>query len=214
MSKRLCVTLTILIASLALGTVLWAYDGSPLPAQQMDQKQDHGPKLKKAPSARARAARTQALLVEEVRHQLVTLPFYDVFDWLEGEVTPEGTVTLRGDVVRPVTKSDAEVRVRRIEGVIHLVNKIEILPLSPNDDQLRIAIYRAIYKFDSPLFRYAIRAVPPIHIIVNHGHVTLKGVVATAMDSQLAFMAANGVSGVFEVKNELRVEEAVEKAKK
>ena len=145
-------------------------------------------------------------LMREVRHELVTLPFYDVFDWLEGEVRADGTVVLRGQVVRPTTKSDAEARVRDIEKVARVVNDIEVLPVSPNDDQLRTALYRAIYNFDSPLFRYAVRAVPPIHIIVKNGRATLKGVVATAQESQLAYTAARGVPGVFEVTNELRVE--------
>jgi hyperosmotically inducible protein len=145
-------------------------------------------------------------LMREVRHELVTLPFYDVFDWLEGEVRDDGTLLLRGQVVRPTTKSDAEARVRDIERVARIVNEIEVLPVSPNDDRIRTALYRAIYNFDSPLFRYATRAVPPIHIIVKNGRATLKGVVATEQESQLAYTAARGVPGVFEVTNELRVE--------
>jgi hyperosmotically inducible protein len=145
-------------------------------------------------------------LMREVRHELVTLPFYDVFDWLEGEVRADGTIVLRGQVVRPTTKSDAEARVNDIERVGRVVNEIEVLPVSPNDDRLRTALYRAIYNFDSPLFRYAVRAVPPIHIIVKNGRATLKGVVATQQESQLAYTAARGVSGVFDVTNELRVE--------
>jgi hyperosmotically inducible protein len=93
-----------------------------------------------------------------------------------------------------------------VESVTSVINRIEVLPLSPNDDQLRIALYRAIFKFDSPLFRYATAAVPSIHIIVANGHVRLLGVVANTADSQLAEVAANGVAGVFEVKNELQVE--------
>ena len=138
----------------------------------------------------------------------MTLPFYDVFDWLEGEFRPDGTVVLRGQVVRPTTKSDAAARVRGVEGVEQVVNEIEVLPLSPNDDRLRVALYQAIYNWNSPLFRYATRAVPPIHIIVKNGRATLKGVVANETDSQLAYMAARGVSGVFEVTNQLSVENA------
>jgi hyperosmotically inducible periplasmic protein len=141
-----------------------------------------------------------------VRHELVTLPFYDVFDWLDGEARPDGTVYLRGQVVRPTTKSDAEARVRSIKGVARVVNEIEVLPLSPDDDRLRAALYNAVYKFDSPLFRYATRAIPPIHIIVRNGRATLKGVVASRNDSDLAYAAARGVPGLFEVTNELRVE--------
>src|SRR5262249_13245101 len=145
-------------------------------------------------------------LVEEIRRQLVMLPYYDVFDWLEGELRPDGTVVLRGQVVRPTTKSEALARVRDLENVEQVIDEIEVLPLSPNDDRLRVALYRAIFDWNSPLFRYATRAVPPIHIIVKNGRVTLKGVVATKSDSTIAYTKARGVSGVFEVKNELVVE--------
>jgi hyperosmotically inducible protein len=147
-------------------------------------------------------------LADEVRHQLVMLPYYSVFDWLEAKVDANGDVTLTGDVVKPTTKSDAEARVKNLESVTRIDNKIEVLPLSPSDDHLRIALYRAIFKFDSSLFRYGTAAVPSIHIIVNNGHVRLKGIVASSEDGQLAYMAANGVPGVFEVKNELQVEKA------
>src|SRR5262249_52022163 len=125
----------------------------------------------------------------------------------QAEVKPDGTVTLMGEVTRPTTKDDAGNRVKRLENVKRVVNDIEVLPLSPMDDQLRIALYRAIFRFEGPLFRYATQSVPPIHIIGKNGHVTLKGVVANQMDSQLAYMAANGVPGVFEVKNELQIEQ-------
>jgi hypothetical protein len=83
---------------------------------------------------------------------------------------PDGSVQLRGQVVRPTTKTDAERRVRDIEGITRVDDQIEVLPVSPNDDRLRIAIYRALFNFDSPLFtRYGTRAVPPIHIIVKTG---------------------------------------------
>lgn len=145
-------------------------------------------------------------LVREIRHELVTLPYYDVFDWLEGQVQPDGTVTLRGEVVRPSTKSEAENRVKKLEAVTRVVNDIEVLPVSPNDDRIRLATYRAIFDWNSPLFRYAHRSVPPIHIIVKNGRVTLRGIVATDQEKQLAYVRANGVQGVFEVRNELVVE--------
>ena len=147
-----------------------------------------------------------AHIIKEVRHELVTLPYYGVFDWLEFEVTPDNTVVLRGQVVRPTTKSDAEARVKDIDGVSKVVNEIQVLPLSPNDNRLRNALYRAIYGSNSPLFRYAIQSVPPIHIVVGRGRATLKGVVATKADAQLAYMRARGVPGLFEVKNELQIE--------
>jgi len=150
--------------------------------------------------------RRMEALGEEIRHQLITLPYYSVFDWLQAEVKPDGTVTLKGQVTRPSLKADAESRVKNIEAASRVVDNIEVLPLSPMDDQIRIAEYRAIFSYNSPLFRYATQSVPPIHIIVKNGNVTLKGVVATQSDSDLANITANQVSGVFSVKNELQVE--------
>jgi BON domain len=147
-----------------------------------------------------------ARIVREVRHELATLPYYGVFDWLEYEVQPDNTVVLRGYVVRPTTKSDAEARVKDIPGVTKVVNEIQVLPLSPQDDRLRLALYRALFDWDSPLFKYATQSVPPIHIIVDHGRATLKGVVASKADAQLAYVRASAVPGLFEVKNELQVE--------
>jgi hyperosmotically inducible protein len=187
-----------------------AAQGATLAAAQNNAKQVKQQDKPKEPttlrSASSRDQRRVVALAEEVRHQLVTLPYYSVFDWLEANVTPNGDVTLTGDVVKPTTKSDAEARLKDLESVNRVINKIEVLPLSPTDDQLRIALYRAIFKFDSPLFRYGTAAVPSIHIIVANGHVRLKGVVASPEDAQLAYIAANGVSGVFEVKNELQSE--------
>ena len=154
----------------------------------------------------ALAQQTNARLVREVRHELVTLPYYGVFDWLTYEVQNDGTVVLHGQVVRPSTRSDAEGRVKEIDGVTRVVNQIETLPLSPNDERLRVALYRAIYNYNSPLFRYATQSVPPIHLIVDRGHATLKGVVANKGDAQLAYIRARGVPGLFSVKSELTVE--------
>jgi len=142
--------------------------------------------------------------IERIRERLVTLPFYDVFDNLAFRVQGR-TVILEGQVRRPTTKSAAEARVKDLEGVERVINNIEVLPVSPHDDDIRIATFRAIYS-QAPLQRYAFRAVPPIHIIVKNGHVTLEGVVATEMDKTLAYTAARGVSGVFSVTNNLRVE--------
>jgi hyperosmotically inducible periplasmic protein len=152
--------------------------------------------------------RVRSRLAEEVRHQLVLLPYYGVFDNLAYEIKDIDTVILSGQVTRPTLKSEAENVVRKIEGVGKLENQIEVLPLSPNDDRIRIATYAAIYSRPG-LDRYALRAVPPIHIIVKNGDVTLVGVVATEADKNLAGMMANGVSGVFKVTNDLRVEKAV-----
>jgi hyperosmotically inducible protein len=147
---------------------------------------------------------TPSGLAQKVRHQLVMLPYYSVFDNLEYKV--EGyTVELSGQVAWPTLRSDAENAVKRIEGVVKVVNRIEVLPLSFNDDRIRRAEYRAIYG-NPQLDRYALQAVPSIHIIVRNGNVTLVGVVANAMDKNIAGLKANGVTGVFSVANELRVE--------
>ena len=134
------------------------------------------------------------------------LPYYGVFDNLSYKVGPDGTVTLLGQVVRPTLKSDSENVVKKIEGVERVDNQIKVLPVSGNDDQIRRAAYRAIYG-NSTLAPYSLRAVPPIHIIVDNGHITLEGVVARQMDKQIAEMQAKGVSGAFSVDNNLKVEE-------
>jgi hyperosmotically inducible protein len=140
----------------------------------------------------------------EVRREIVTLPFYSLFDNFTFRVDG-ATVTLMGKVSRPTLKSDAENVVKKIEGVEKVNNQIEVLPLSPNDDRLRLALYRSIYGH-SVLQTLAVRAVPPIHIIVENGNVTLEGVVAGEMEKNIADVQANSVSGVFSVTNNLRVE--------
>jgi hyperosmotically inducible protein len=111
-----------------------------------------------------------------------------------------------GQVARPTLKSDAENVVKRIEGVERVDNQIQVLPTSPMDDDIRRATYRAIYGNDV-LSQYSLRAVPPIHIIVNGGHVTLEGAVARPMDKQIAEMQAKSVPNVFSVTNNLQVDE-------
>ena len=148
----------------------------------------------------------QASITNEVRHQLVMLPFYTLFDNLEYKVQGS-TVTLMGQVVRPDLKDDAASAVKRVKGVETVDNQIKVLPLSPMDNQIRRAEYRAIYS-QANLQMYAMRSVPPIHIIVDHGHVTLEGVVARQADKDAAGIAANGVPNVFSVTNSLRVENA------
>ena len=143
-------------------------------------------------------------LVKEVRHELVMLPYYNVFDNLAFKVNGS-TVTLMGQVSRPTLKSDAEKVVKNIEGVEKVVNEIQVLPVSPEDDRIRLAVYRAIYGH-SALQRYGLQAVPPIHIIVNKGNVDLEGVVATEADKNIANIQARSVPGVFAVTNNLRVE--------
>jgi hyperosmotically inducible protein len=144
-------------------------------------------------------------IAQQVRHQLVMLPYYGVFDDLAFKVQG-GTVTLLGAVTRPVLKSDAENVVKRIEGVTQVINEIKVLPPSPMDDQIRRAVYRAIYGDPALSTRYGFRAVPSIHIIVENGHVTLEGVVANEIDKNLCNLRANGVRNVFSVTNNLQVE--------
>jgi hyperosmotically inducible periplasmic protein len=148
---------------------------------------------------------TQVSIAEEARHRLLTLPYYGVFDWLDGQVNPDNSVVLRGQVVRPTTKSEAEARVKRIPGVTIVDNQIEVLPLSSNDNRLRAQIYRTIFNHNSPLFRYGAMTVPPIHIIVKNGRATLKGVVDNKGDANLAYIRTRGVPGLFDVSNELTV---------
>jgi len=149
-------------------------------------------------------SQVQRRLEREVRHELVMLPYYDVFDNLEYRVDG-GHVTLTGHVVRPTLKSSAENVVKKIEGVEKVTNNIEVLPVSPNDDRIRIAVYRSIYGH-SALQRYSVRSVSPIHVIVKNGNVTLEGAVANEGDKNIANIQATGVSGVFSVKNNLRVD--------
>jgi hyperosmotically inducible periplasmic protein len=157
-----------------------------------------------APAPPAGQSRDGLYMMNKVRKELVTIPYYGVFDNLAFKIDGP-TVTLYGQVVRPSTRSSAEKRVKKIEGVERVINNIEVLPVSSFDDSIRARAYRAIFRSGS-LYRYAMGANPSIHIIVNRGHVTLEGVVSTKMDSQLAYFAANSVPGVFSVRNNLRVE--------
>jgi hyperosmotically inducible protein len=141
-------------------------------------------------------------LAREVHNELVALPYYTVFDNLAYRID-NGTVTLLGQVTTPRLKTDAENVISKIEGVLAVVNNITVLPASPADDSLRIALYRAIYA-DADLSRYALQAVPPIHIVVSGGNVTLEGVVTTAADKNLAGVRAKAVPGIADVTNNLQ----------
>jgi hyperosmotically inducible protein len=144
-------------------------------------------------------------LAQAVRHQLVMLPYYTIFDDLAFRVDG-GTVTLLGAVTNPVLKSDAGNVVKSVEGVTQVNNEIEVLPLSPMDNQIRRAEARAIYGDPALSDRYGNRALPSIHIIVKNGDVTLEGVVANEFDKNLINVRANGVPNVFHVTNNLQVE--------
>ena len=156
------------------------------------------------PVAPRGTAKYEAWLTKEVRHHLLMLPYYSVFDNLEYSVKGS-TVTLYGQVARASLKDDAEHAVRDIEGVEKVENKIEILPVSINDDRIRREVYRAVYSFPQ-LQKYSLGVVQPIHIIVKNGNVALEGVVANEGDKNVAYLQANGVPGVFSVTNHLQVE--------
>jgi hyperosmotically inducible periplasmic protein len=150
------------------------------------------------------SAKSQERITREVRHELLMLPWFGVFDNIAFKVDG-ATVTLIGQVVRPSLKSDAENAVKHIEGVEKVDNQIEVLPPSPMDDQLRLVLYRAIYGYPA-LEKYALGVQKPIRIIVKNGHVALEGVVDSEADKNLAGLRANGVPGIFSVANNLRVE--------
>jgi hyperosmotically inducible periplasmic protein len=149
------------------------------------------------------SARSQERIQKEVRHELLMLPYFGVFDNISYKVDGYN-VALFGQVVRPTLKSDAENVVKRIEGVEHVDNQIEVLPPSPMDDRIRRRLFRAIYGY-GPLEKYALGVQKPIRIIVKNGHVNLEGVVDNEGDKNLAGLRANGVSGTFSVTNNLQV---------
>jgi hyperosmotically inducible protein len=155
---------------------------------------------------------SQDRLIKEIRHELIMLPYYGVFDNLAFRLDGR-TVTLEGQVVQPFMKSDAENAVKHIEGVEKVINNLEVLPPSPMDDRIRREVYRSIYSY-GPLFKYGGMAVPPIHIIVKNGRVTLEGVVDSETDKNLAGLRANQVPGTFQVTNNLRVVNTSQSKKK
>lgn len=161
--------------------------------------------IAQAPHQDTSTAKSQDRISREVRHELLMLPYFGVFDNIAYKVDGS-TVTLLGQVVRPVLKSDAENAVKRIEGVEKVDNQIEVLPPSSMDDGLRIRLFRAIYQYPG-LQKYELGVQKPIRIIVKNGHVTLEGVVDSESDKNLVGVRANGVSGSFSVTNNLRVAE-------
>ncbi|MEO5925624.1 MAG: BON domain-containing protein [Bryobacteraceae bacterium] len=154
--------------------------------------------------SRAANPQGQTRVEREVRHELLMVPQYGVFDHLAYQVNGE-TVTLIGSVTRPVTKTNAENAVKGIEGVEKVDSKITVLPLFAADNGIRIAVYNAIYGFPA-LQRYALQAIPSIHIIVNNGNVTLEGVVLNKGDADMAILRAKSVPGTFEVKSNLKLD--------
>ncbi|MEO7144921.1 MAG: BON domain-containing protein [Bryobacteraceae bacterium] len=156
--------------------------------------------------ASANTGGTEAGISKAVRHEILMLPYYGIFDDLSYRVDGN-TVTLYGQVAWPTLKSDAGNVVKHIEGVTRVVNNVEVLPLSPFDTRIRFATARAIYGFPT-LNRYAMGTHPPIHIIVKNGHVTLEGFVDNQSDKNVAGIRANGVFGVFSVTNNLQVDKS------
>lgn len=155
-------------------------------------------------AATKRSDSPTARIEKDVRRELVMLPFYSLFDHFSFKVDGQ-TVTLAGKVSRPSLRSDAENVVKNVVGVENVSNQIEVLPLSSHDDRLRLALYQSIYGH-GVLQNLSVRAVPPIHIIVENGNVTLEGAVANEMQKQIAGIQANGVAGVFSVTNNLRID--------
>lgn len=154
------------------------------------------PAASAAPGAKTFSRRAQARIVREVRHRILMLAEFGVFDNIAFKLRGYD-VTLIGQVTRPSLKSDAEREVKRIEGVEKVVNRIEVLPVSFHDDRLRRDVFRAIYGY-GPLQHYGVGSNRPIHIIVNRGHVTLVGVVDSQADKNLAgIRAKRRVWGVF-----------------
>ncbi len=205
---RLCVAVSLLGLAMQIPPALAQQAAAPTDAQQQ----------------------ATAKLVGAVRKQIVTNTLYGVFDGIHFAIKGGDTVVLRGWASRPALKSSLESSIKKIPGVKSVVNEIEVLPLSPNDDRIRADVYRAIYSY-GPLQRYTsnrgpsarwsgnsvarmaggITNDPPfgwhaIHIIVKNGNVTLLGVVDNEGDLTFAGMRANQVSGVFSVDNDLQVE--------
>ncbi|MGA7473555.1 MAG: BON domain-containing protein [Candidatus Sulfotelmatobacter sp.] len=149
------------------------------------------------------SARSEERITREVRHELLMLPYFGVFDYIAFRVDGS-TVTLLGQVARPSLKSDAENAIKHIEGVEKVDNQIEMLPPSPMDDGLRIRLFHEIYGYP-PLEKYALGVQKPIRIIVKSGRVTLEGVVDNDADKNFAGVRANGVPGIFSVTNNLQV---------
>jgi len=143
-------------------------------------------------------------LDKQVKHELNMLPYVNAFDYLTFTVDANNNVTLNGEVTNPVVKSDAGNVIKRIEGVEHVNNQIQVLPVSPMDDGLRVRLFRTIYGYPG-LQKYGLGVNKSIRIIVDGGHVTLMGVVDNEMDRNIAGMRANGVPGIFSVDNQLRV---------
>lgn len=189
---------------LGLKLVVWLLAAAgtflSLPQTGAAREPKEQPKLE----TRANHPSSDEQLSRRVGHQLRMLANYSVFDNIEYRVHGD-RVELTGQVAQPWLKSDAEAAVKHVEGVAKITNNIEVLPLSPNDDHIRLACYRAIFE-DAMMTKYAMEPVPSIHIIVKNGNITLVGVVDSESDKNVAYLRASGVSGAFSVTNRLEVE--------
>ncbi len=140
---------------------------------------------------------------KDVADQVNRYPNFTVFDDVAAGID-NGVVTLTGHVTMPYKRDDLEKRVAKVDGVMSVQNKIEVLPVSIFDDELRFRIARAIYG-NSAFWHYAAMANPPIHIIVRNGNVTLTGVVNSEVERALARSLATGF-GEFSVNNNLKTD--------
>lgn len=164
-----------------------------------------------ASSAGAAVNVSDADLAKQVRHELVMYPRYTIWDDVSFRVS-EGQVELIGAVSQPYKKTDIEQLVRGIPGVASVSDGIRVLPLSDFDNRLRLQVARAVYG-DPSLRQYALMALPPIHILVENGHVTLTGVVATDFEKNIAGIRASGAGLSFgSVINNLQVERPARKS--
>jgi hyperosmotically inducible periplasmic protein len=146
-----------------------------------------------------------AQLEGDVRHALNTLAYYGVFDDLSFSIDDAGTVTLSGQVMQYNVRNSAVSAVKHLAGVARVEDKIEVLPLSPFDNGIRIRAYNAIFGYPA-LSRYAINSRPPIRILVKNGNITLTGVVNSELDRTLVYNRIRALPGAFTVTNELRLD--------
>ncbi len=188
------------IAALALAATVTFAQTKPS-AQRAAGSRASSPQSQTAPRG---SALQQQNIARQVNHEILMLPWYSVWDDIKYQVHGS-EVTLSGYVVNDRTKDEAAKRVKEIEGVTKVVNNIELLPASPNDDRIRRAEYRAIFG-DPTLEMYSFGSVQPVHIIVKNGHVTLEGTVLNQGHKDLMSVRAKTVPGVFSVTNNLRIE--------
>jgi hyperosmotically inducible protein len=152
-----------------------------------------------------------AAIARKLTHEIRMYPRYSIFDNISFFVD-EGRVELLGEVNEPYKKAELGRIAQRVPGVTSLSNEIKVLPVSPMDNRLRLQVARAIYR-DPVLSRYGIQALPPIHIIVENGRVTLEGVVSTEMEKSVAGLRASSAGLSFgAVQNNLQVEHPAHKS--